>query len=166
MADLEFIPFDIFETIFFHISRYEEWFCEEKNLDLHGTLLSSHQYLVKNNVHQIPLVDLLVCYFLEKLGIQPKICATTYTLTHDIDVLLKYPSFYKFLRGFGNILLYQKHKIKKFVRHTINYIKSKHGINTDPYDTFDWILMANNPKIKQKTNLLAVRRTNSIRRLF
>lgn len=146
-----FIPFDIFETIFFHISRYEEWFCEEKNLDLHGTLLSSHQYLVKNNIHQIPLVDLLICYFLEKIGLQPKISSTKFTLSHDIDVLLKYPSFYKFLRGFGNILLYQKDKIKKFVRHTINYIKSKHGINTDPYDTFDWILMANNPKINQKT---------------
>jgi len=149
-GSIEFIPFDIFETIFFHISRYEEWFCEEKNLDLHGTLLSSHQYLVKNNVHQIPLVDLLVSYFLEKLGIQPKISPTTYTLTHDIDVLLKYPSFYKFLRGFGNILLYQKDKINKFVKHTTNYIKIIQGKTKDPYDTFYWLLNVNNSKIKQK----------------
>ena len=145
-----FIPFDIFETIFFHISRYEEWFCDDNMLDLHGTLLSSHHYLVKNNVHQIPLVDILICYFLEKIGLNPKLSPTKFTLTHDIDVLLKFPSFYKFLRGYGHIFIHYNDKIQKAFKHTVNYFNIKIGKIADPYDSFDWLLDVNNQKINQK----------------
>jgi hypothetical protein len=103
-----FMAIDIFETIFFHISRYEEWYCTENQLDKHGVMASNEQYLVKNGLHTKPIVDLLVKYFFEKLGLIPKEIETTFTMTHDIDVLQKYPSFYKFLRGYGNIILYHK----------------------------------------------------------
>ncbi len=147
----EFIGFDIFETIFFHISRYEEWYAEDSKMDQHGTLASNHQYLVKSNLHKIPLVDLLVQYFFDKIKLQTKTIPTSYTLSHDIDVLEKYPSFYKFLRGYGNILFYQNHKIKNLISHTKSYFNFIRGKQTDPYDTFEWLLIKKTPKITQKS---------------
>jgi len=146
----KFMPFDIFETIFFHISRYEEWFVVDNHLDQHGTLDSNHQYLVKNNLQQTPIVDLLVLYFLEKIQLQPKEIETKYMLSHDIDVLQKYPSFYKFLRGYGNIICYQPNKIKNIIRLTSSYINFILGKQTDPYDTFEWLLQSNHPNISKK----------------
>ncbi|MBL0024735.1 MAG: hypothetical protein IPO98_06795 [Saprospiraceae bacterium] len=146
----DFIPFDIFETIFFHISRYEEWACSESQLDVHNTMKSSEQYLVKNGLHDVPLVDLLVHYFYSKIGLQPKNIQTSYTITHDIDVMSKYPSFYKFIRGYGNIILYQKHKLKNLALHTYHYMLFILGICPDPYDTFDWLLIKDHPPIQDK----------------
>ena len=145
-----FIEFDIFETIFFHISRYEERNVQPDQLDQHGSMTSIEHYLVKNKMHTFPIADLLVYYFFEKLGLKPNQVVTNYTLTHDIDSIHKYPSFYKFLRGYGNIALYQDHKIKNFVRHSLNYVEYMIGTKTDPYDTFDWLLIKNNDKVNQK----------------
>ena len=145
-----FMPFDIFETIFFHISRYEEWYASTDQMDQHGTMASKEQYLVKNNLHSIPVVDLLVLYFYEKVGLIPKKLETTFTISHDVDVLKKYPSFYKFLRGFGNIMLYQVNKFSKLFRHLKSYSRYLSGINHDPYDSFDWLLINDHPKITQK----------------
>ena len=124
------------------------------------------QYLVKNNLHSIPVVDLLVLYFYEKVGLIPKKLETTFTISHDVDVLKKYPSFYKFLRGFGNIMLYQVNKFSKLFRHLKSYIRYLSGINHDPYDSFDWLLINDHPKITQKNPVLARWGPNTIRRFF
>ncbi len=144
-----FMAFDVFETIFFHISRYEEWNCSKVDEDMHGTMKSSFQYLVKQKMHKIPLVDHLVYYFYASLGLQPKKLDTTFSLTHDIDVIKKYSSLYKFLRGYGNILLYQKNKTRNILRHTAHFLLYKIGKKNDPYDTFDWLLIGQSKAVQK-----------------
>ena len=145
----ESMPFDIFETIFFHISRYEEWFCADHEKDIHGTMRSTAQYLVKNKLHHIPIVDHLVHYFYSSIGLKPKKLPTTYSLTHDIDVIRKFSTCYKFLLGYGNIMLYQKNKIRNIIHHTRHFLEVKAGKRKDTYDTFHWLLVGND-NISQK----------------
>jgi len=146
----EFFPIDIFETIFFHISRYEEWYADENKMDHHGTLASDNQYLVKKNAHNIPIVDLLVLHFYEKIELKPKLLCSTISISHDIDVIHKHSSFYKFMRGYANILFYQPNIRKKLIVHTKSYFNYILNKQKDPYDTFDWLLIKNNSKISQK----------------
>lgn len=139
----DIIPFDIFETIFFHISRYEEWFFAGGEKDKHGTMRSKAQFLVKNHLHHSPVVDHLVYYFYASLGLTPKKLITTFSLTHDIDFIRKFSGFFKFLKGYGNILFFQKSKLKNIILHTQHYILFKVGKRKDTYDTFQWLLVYN-----------------------
>ena len=130
--------FDIFETIFFHITRWEEWICQKKDLDEHGRMISKKMYLVKNDLHSTPLVDELVIAFYEAMGFKINTRPTRFRMTHDIDILEKFPSFYKFLRAVGNLIfrIKQPQKIGKLFFQYFH--KGK-----DPFDTFDWLLAQN-----------------------
>ncbi|MBP6566170.1 MAG: hypothetical protein KA270_03325 [Saprospiraceae bacterium] len=145
----ESMPFDVFETIFFHISRYEEWFCADHERDIHGTMSSTAQYLVKNKLYHIPVVDHLVYFFYSSIGLSPNKRTTTYSLTHDVDFIKKFSSYYKFLLGYGNILIYQKNKIQNIIHHTRHFFQVKAGKIKDTYDTFHWLLVGND-RISQR----------------
>ena len=141
---------DVFETIFFHLSRIEEWFLNKQSLDSHGRFSTKDHFLVSSGLHETPVVDLLICYFFESLGLAPKSLLTGYSLTHDIDVIQKFPSLIKVLKSYANIVFYQKQKIyklKKLTKIAFFYLSGK---IKDPYDTFDWLLTVKSEKITSR----------------
>lgn len=135
--------FDILETIFFHISRYEEVYCSTNKLDIHGRMKSSEQLLVQNKLHHIPVVDNLIIYFFKSLGLKVNNTKTTFSLTHDIDIIRKYNSTYKSLKSIGKVL--QIGLGITGVRNVLKSIwKSKKNSQFDPYFTYDWLFVPGN----------------------
>lgn len=130
--------FDIFETIFFHISRFEEYFSASEQLDCHARMKSEEQLLVKYNLYHIPVVDRLVFSFFSALGFQMTNKASQYSLTHDIDAIFKYNSLAKFPKSVIRVLLMGLgfdgvfRIIKSYVRKIKNYFD-------DPYYSFDYL---------------------------
>ena len=60
---------------------------------------------------KIPIVDHLVYYLYQELGLMPTLLVTKYNVSHDLDAIQKFPSFYKFLRAIANVVLVQDNKI-------------------------------------------------------
>jgi len=143
-------PVDIFQTIFYHISRYEEWYNKSAQTDIHGLMPSKDHFLVNQGIHDIPVVDYLVYYFYDLIGQKPKKLESLYILTHDIDAIRRFPSFYKFLRAIANVIFYQQFKWTKLLKLFSNFIKVLIDKEADPYDTFDWLLHTNHPKIVER----------------
>ena len=81
--------FDIFETIFLHLSRMEEHHCVPEQLDTWDMMKSSEQFLSKYKLQEQPIVDHLVYCFFEALGFKVKKRKTEYRMSHDIDVIEK-----------------------------------------------------------------------------
>ena len=130
--------FDVFETIFFHISRVEEWNLKSAQLDAHDRMKAEEMILVKNSLEKIPVVDRLVIAFFEALGFKPKTFPTKINWTHDIDIIQKFPTFKKVIFAFGNVIFKQRN-IRGFFKLTSQYFDFlKTG--KDPFDTFDLLL--------------------------
>ena len=140
-------PIDIFQTIFFHISRYEEWFSYDAKKDIHGLMSSEEHFLVRHHIHDLPVVDHLVFYLYELLSLNPKQISTSFRLTHDIDAIRRFPSFYKFIRANANVIFYQKSKWLLLKRLWTTYFKVVFNDENDPYNTFSWLLSTKNPNI-------------------
>lgn len=138
---------DIFETIFFHISRFEEVFAEKNQFDEHGRLRSEEMFLVKNNLDKTPVVDHLVVEFFEKLGFKIRSRPTEFHMSHDIDILLKFHGWKKILKAFGSMLLKQ-HSLSGFRKLTKQYFQFLTKKRKDPFDTFDWLFTNRNFKTK------------------
>lgn len=141
---------DIFQTIFFHISRLEEWNAHPNDLDPHGMLSSKNHFFVRHNIHEIPIVDHLVYYLYQELGLMPTLLVTKYNVSHDLDAIQKFPSFYKFLRAIANVVLVQDNKISSLFRLIITWYQYKIQKINDPYDTFEWLFETNSSKINSK----------------
>ena len=137
---------DFFEVIFFHISRYEEIFCKKNQLDAHGRMRSEEMFLVKNGLEKTPIVDLLVVAFFEKLGLKTKSHPTEFHMSHDIDILLKFPSFLKVIKAFAGMILKQRSLggLLKLMRQYFRFLI----IKKDPFDTYDWLFTNKNFKTK------------------
>jgi hypothetical protein len=135
--------FDIFEAIFFHISRYEEYFFSKNHLDKHGRMKSGAQLLVKNNLHHIPVVDHLISGFFESLGFDIQERRTDFNLTHDIDIIRKFDSNFKLVKSIGRVLLMGLgiKGVKKIVN---SFIISKKDKTRDPYYTYEWLFREEN----------------------
>jgi len=140
------IQFDMIETIFFHISRYEEYHANQSQLDHHQRMKSSEQFLVKHKLYKIPVVDHIVYMFLKQLGFNDLNIKTIYSMTHDIDAIRKYPSFYKFSRALARVAIKEK-KVSKVFNLVKQYLQVK-ITKKDTYDTFDWLLLENKSKEK------------------
>lgn len=149
-TNTESLGIDIFQTIFFHISRWEEWQSPQSNLDNHGIMSSESQFLVRQGLQDIPVVDHLVYVLYQWIDLKPQKLKTQFTLSHDIDIIKRLPSFYKFCRAIAGTLLYQNNKIKKLSRLFKIYPGVMSGKIRDPYDTFEWLLHTNHPDIREK----------------
>ncbi len=135
--------FDILETIFCHISRYEEVFSEEARKDEHLRLKASEHLLVRNELHLIPVVDHLVLSFYRALGFNILNTTTNFSMTHDIDAIHKFNSILKLPKSIVRILLMGLgfrgiFEILKW------YFKSMLNRDHDPYYVFDSILVPDN----------------------
>jgi hypothetical protein len=130
--------FDVFETIFFHISRYEEWQCTQAQVDEHGRMRSGEMFLVRHGLHRQPVVDQLVAAFYGAIGLGPRQLKTSLRLTHDIDILEKYPSFFKFLRAEASMVFYQR-SLEGLLGVGRQYFRKVTGGEPDPFDTYAWL---------------------------
>ena len=128
--------FDIFETIFFHISRFEEWFYADGRKDEHGRMDGEQQFLVKNQLQQIPVVDHLIVCFLKALGIPVKDKKTTFRITHDIDFIVRRNDFFGVAKSLGGAILKRRN-----LKSAFRIWQNRQVYN--PYDTFDWMLCKN-----------------------
>lgn len=135
--------FDIFETIFFHISRYEEWNCDEADKDLWDMMQTQKQFLVKKSIHQIPVVDHLVFALLTALKLAPEPQSTTINVSHDIDEIRFFSNLWKPIRRSGGLILKRK-SFNSQKRLWVTYLKTILGNERDPFDTFDWMISRSN----------------------
>ena len=131
--------FDCFEAIFFHLSRYEEYHATQNQKDWNEELPSKDHFLVQNRIHEMPVIDHLVYAFWRSLGFNPDKQATTFELSHDIDVLQKYPNKRKSIRAIASALKHQK-SLAAALKVAYNWYAVTRKHSQDPYDTFDWLL--------------------------
>ena len=104
-------------------------------------MISKNQFLVKNSIERIPVLDHISVAFLKSINFYEEI-KTKKIMSHDIDVLLKFPSLYKYLRGAARILFKKKKFKGSIVTFTKYYLKSLFG-RLDPYQTFSWLFNRN-----------------------
>jgi len=97
--------FDWLETLFFHLSRFEEYAPKPEELDEIGNMKSAAQLFPKHGLHHVPVVDHLVAAVFEALGFVPKNVPTTFSISHDVDDLQVFGAQFKLLRYLGGVLL-------------------------------------------------------------
>lgn len=130
------IRFDIFETIFFHISRYEEVFCTKSDNGQAGWLKEALHFFIKNELETIPVVDHLVVALFEFLGKGTMELSSSYDISHDIDILTRFTPISKFIKSLGATVVYGRglHQFFGSIRHYMNMLQ---GSAKDPYDSYD-----------------------------
>lgn len=144
--------FDILESIFFHLSRYEEHHASPKDWDKYDMLQESKHFLVRYQLYERPVLDHLVYCFFEALNLNPQKKATAFQLSHDIDSIWKLPSLYRLARAEVRLFLDKKPLLMgKLVQ---QYWKVKTQQIKDPFDVFDWFLN-DNESVKKVMYLMA-----------
>ena len=135
------INLDIVSTFFVHLSRIEEFYCPDDLKDQHKRMIARHQFLVKNSLERIPVLDHISVAFLKRINFYEPI-QTKKIMSHDIDVLLKFPNLYKYVRGAARILFKKKSFKGSLFTFTKHYLRSYLG-KKDPYQTFSWLFNPN-----------------------
>jgi len=137
----ENIGIDVFGTLFFFITNYEELYIKKK--DRYGRISAKDTLLYKYGLLEIPIcnvyLDFLYFLFLDNsLKLEKKVFIYDYRISHDIDLPLKFR--YKkvpelILRSF---YLKIKHEIG-FKKSFLSQINLKRKTENDPYNTFNYI---------------------------
>ncbi|MBK9720759.1 MAG: polysaccharide deacetylase family protein [Saprospiraceae bacterium] len=131
--------FDLFAALFYLIARIEEYLPFPK--DKHGRFPATQSILFKNEALNIPIIDIWVFQFIQKLELkfQIKILKAqinpSWSIGIDIDQFykFKYKSIFKKIVGtfrafiLGNFL--------EFKQRMLTYT----GIQKDPFDSYHWI---------------------------
>jgi hypothetical protein len=139
------IPFDLFETIFFFLSRIEELHLPFSAYVSRKELFESNLIGVKTGINHIPVVDQLVLLFFELVTQQKIQENTTISISHDIDSIRKYNSPYSFLRKMGGQLIHRKN----ISRWPIIWKQAKESPQKDPFDTSEWMLSTQEDQSKE-----------------
>lgn len=127
--------FDLFETIFFHLSRYEEYYCPSEQKDQWDMMHEQHQFLVRNGLEKTPVVDQLLKVFYEVITKEKVHSPTKYNITHDIDVLRKFENPIRATRAIGRSIL-DGRSVSKVLSLYKDVLLGK---QKDPYDSFDFL---------------------------
>jgi len=145
--------FDVFESIFFLITRYEEFYASEDNFNKVGWLDEKYHLLIKHRLNEIPIVDQLVKKFFEIiLNIEIK-NRTTYDITHDLDILFRFKNLSSIIKSFAANIYYRR-GFWEFYQ-TFSYgIKSLIQKKKDPYDTFNILLSSENQLDRKRLFLM------------
>lgn len=129
---------DVFATIFFLLSRIEEYQARPTHCDPHGMLREQFHWSVRYGLEQRPVLDLLVNHFWEVLDIPKSIPAVPSRMTHDLDALRMFPSLYRFSRGVARLVRMRRwDRVFWWIKQGY-YVQS--GRRRDPFDTFDRML--------------------------
>ena len=140
------VHIDIFATIFFMLSRWEEYV--EKNRDKHGRFSHKDSLAYKFNFLERPIVNEYIEFLwnlLRQHGCNEKQEKREFSLlvTHDVDEILRYPNFTKVIKGMVGDILHRKDPLLSIkTLYTYGAIKQKKI--KDPYDTFDEIMDLSN----------------------
>ena len=132
--------FDVLESVFFHLTRHEEYYCDSSMKDQWDMMEEKHQFLVRNDLHRQPIVDNLVEALLLAIGLEPEQLKSELTITHDIDVLRKFPNTKKSIRAIVGDFKRNK-SLKSLSKIYSIYKDTKSGNIKDPYDTFDQLFV-------------------------
>ncbi len=138
-AEGRLFAFDLIETIFYHISRYEEYLLPEEMGHSWALADPAKRFLPRLGLLKIPVVDHLIFAFLHAIGAQPERGVTRFRLTHDIDIPYKLPNLFKVMKSAGRELLIERRGLKAVTGLLGTYRQMRRGLAKDPYDTFDWL---------------------------
>jgi hypothetical protein len=131
--------FDLIEMLFFHLSRYEEYHAPDFERNWNDELPTQKHFLVQNRLHYQPVVDQLVYCFWKSLGFDIEKKSTTFRLSHDIDVLQKFPNIQRSIRSLASAV--KAHKNVAMAKNVAKaWYQTKQKIIPDPFDTFEWLL--------------------------
>ena len=157
---------DIFGSVFFMLTRYEELVIKERDQYDRFSAFSSHAF--KNGYLNRPLVDEYVqilkqCMKLLWPDLKFKKRKFTVNISHDVDQLSRYQTkknFYQYLRVMGGDLM--RGFIKDFIYSPLSYFNKKKELNThDPYNTFDWLMdISDSNNIKSTFNFICGKSEN------
>lgn len=125
--------FDVFEAIFFHLSRYEECHFDGKE-----EMKLENLQLKRAGLEQIPVVDHLVVALMSALGVKPEERPTTFILSHDLDIIYKYNRFLDAVKAFAWPIVYRRNFLWGW-RNIRGYFKVRKGSMKDPYDSYDFL---------------------------
>ncbi len=133
---------DIFATLFFMLTRWEEYVIKER--DEHNRFPHQASLAYKNNFLNRAIVNEYIEFFwnmLKKLDstIKRKKQNFSLILTHDIDEIERYLSTKNLIKALAGDIIYRKSLIKPF-QTLKEYIEIKRGNKKDPYDTFEMIM--------------------------
>jgi hypothetical protein len=131
-------PFDIFAASFYLISRYEEYLPHKK--DMYGRYAHENSLAYKENFLQLPLVNLWLKEFGEKLTkklpslpLNPK--PFTFLPTYDIDIAFSY-LHKSAARNLGGFIKSMWHSDWALVTERMNVLFGK---QQDPFDSYQWL---------------------------
>ena len=134
--------FDIFETIFFHLSRYEERSIKFSDYLTDRYAFERELLVVKNGLEKVPVVDELIAVFIEKLTNKKVEKGGEIYLSHDIDYISKFKSPLSIIRKLAGHLRHRK-SVKGFGflwQSYLDYLLR----GRDGFDTFEWMLSKKN----------------------
>ncbi len=146
--------FDWVETLFFHLSRLEEYQAGPKDLDEHGTLPAYRQFLPRHGLHHRPVVDHLVSAIYRAIGLVPQQRPTAWTITHDIDHIRFFSPRFRLYRYLGG-LAYRHRSLRGWWPLLRQYRACRWQGAVDPYLSFEW-LFAENPHLERIVYLAAM----------
>ena len=155
---------DIFSSIFFMLTRWEEYAIKDR--DKHGRFPEKLSLSIKNGINRRPVVDeyiemlwrMLLFIEFKEIRKENKFEAV---ITHDVDQLIRYKNIFKLIRIIaGDIILRKKPSL---IKSTIkDYWEIKKGIKTDNFDTFDF-LMDQSEKINLKSHFYFLSQDRKLR---
>jgi len=130
--------FDLLATLFFHLSRYEEYLPFQA--DDHGRFPASESWAYQNGCLQKPIVDLLVVELKKRLKTHyPQIIfkpqAFQFLPTYDIDMAWAYrhKGWKRSLGGYATDILKGQFTSLK------NRVRTHLALQNDPFQTFEWL---------------------------
>jgi len=132
------LPFDIFSASFYLVSRYEEYL--PSYTDEHSRYLPDNSLAWKHDFLGIPVVDVWVMHFKEKLrslypAIEIKDTQYTFQPTYDIDMAYSY-KYKGFIRNSANLLMNLRNGDVRKIKERVNVLL---GRKQDPYDVYKWL---------------------------
>lgn len=80
---------DVLESIFYHISRYEEYYYPPSERNQWDMMPEKKQFAIANDIHHIPYTDHLVKTFIQQVGLVANEVKALPILSHDIDYTRK-----------------------------------------------------------------------------
>ena len=133
---------DIFAFCFFMLTRWEEFVIKER--DLHQRFPGELSLAYKHNFLDRPVVNEyteLLWNLLVNLGIDQKRREKIFRIiiTHDVDYILKWINFRKFMRSIVGDLILRK-SIFLALKNFNKYLQFKKNDFLDPFDTFNYLM--------------------------
>lgn len=131
----EDVPFDLFSAVFFMLSRYEEYTCQER--DAHGRFDLQHSFAFKNGFHLRAVVDEWIILLRKRLEpLMDKMSFTadkpTFSLTVDVDMLFSYKTKGWFRNTAGWFRDLSTGRFRALWERPAVLL----GLRKDPFDTF------------------------------